>query len=195
MGNSTRKKTLTKQQKMRRKSLQIKRIEVSLNAEIKGDTLIADHLGELPRGAKSDYIRVALLNQIAYDTRTTDTDEELRDLRNTVEVLEDQNEVLIDMVRELTAAIHELSQRKIEVQMVQAAQISVGPATPKPDSLPEILQSSGLDMSRPRPRPKLKRGPVADQSLDVTDEFDAVALGKLMARSIKNAQPGRGSGD
>ncbi len=59
----------------------------------------------------------------------------------------------------------------------------------------EFEQSSGIDMSRPRPRPTTRRTPVSLPATepDEVTEADLIALGKLMSRSIKNAQPGRGS--
>ena len=69
------------------------------------------------------------------------------------------------------------------------------PETPPPlPEQPEIERSTGIDMSRPQPRPTARRTPISvpAPALDDVTDADLIALGKLMARSIKNAQPGRG---
>lgn len=187
MATRARKKTLSRQQYERRADGRIVRVEVSLNTNKPGDIFISDRLNNLPPGiTKSDYLRAALLDKITSERREMDTDQKIAALRTEL--------------AEIKAMLIEMATREVTVQMVQAAQVTVGPATPptlpEMDSLPKEMPSSGLDMSRGRPRAKLARGPVIKQAPDVatemTDEYRAM-LGKMMADSIKNAQPGRNS--
>lgn len=181
MTKRARQKSMRDQQRLRRTDGSIVRVEVSLNAKRPGDIYVADYLADLPPDVtKSDYLRDALLDKITAERRETDIDKEIAALR--------------DEIVELKALIVELAQRKVTVQMVQAAQVTVGPA--KPDTLPEApplpgeLSSSGLDMSRSRPRPALQRGAV-QPALVATEEFDEAKARRQLVNSVFNAQPGR----
>lgn len=66
-----------------------------------------------------------------------------------------------------------------------------------PPALPEspgIVQSSGISMDSPRRRPTPRKSPVAapPSPPEELSEQDAIRLAKIMANSIKRAQPGRG---
>lgn len=197
MTTRARKKTLSRQQYERRTDGRIVRVEVSLNTKSTGDIYISDHLNELPpEVTKSDYLRAALLDKIATERRETDTDKEIAALRAEVAASRAEVAASRDQIAELKALIVELAAREVKVQLVQAAQVTVGPA--QPTTLPEMpplpgeQAASGIDMGRPRPRAQLKRGPVAeDAAHDVTDEFDAVALAREMARSVGNFGKGK----
>jgi hypothetical protein len=121
---------------------------------------------------------------------------------------EEAQPVLLEALQAIadnTAAVRDMA------EAVTSGQTARQRDPPRPRSLPETPEterSSGLDMSRPRtdaadansgldmsrPRPAARRAPVSVPIVSEADEVtdaDLIALGQLMARSIKNAQPGR----
>jgi hypothetical protein len=66
--------------------------------------------------------------------------------------------------------------------------------TAPPPTLPEqrgTITSRGIDMSRPRPRQELPRAPVQTVQVEELSEKEKIRLAKLMAESIRRANPGR----
>ncbi len=102
-----------------------------------------------------------------------------------------QLENMIAELVELRQAIHQPAPVAAAAHQDQTA-----PPQPPP-TLPEatgMVRSSGIDMSRSRPRPKARKTPAAASAPppEELSEQDAIRLAKIMANSIKRAQPGRG---
>ncbi len=225
MANRTRKEKQAERraQRLRREALKVRRVEVALSANNGRDVHIADGLSELKNITISDYVRQALVEKMVFDGTsrreqpresaseqldalytelnaqreamvqefaTTPTIDYFEDRFNRIE---QQNERLIAMVDNLTRLVVELSERETVVETVTATRVR----TQVPDDSSGVVQSSGLNMSRPRPRPKAKviSAPVQTQEPEELNEEQKIELAKVMARSIKNAQPGRSTGD
>ena len=107
-----------------------------------------------------------------------------------------QIETMITELVELRHAIHQPAPVAATAEHHETAQSSAPGPTPKPPpSLPEspaTVRSSGIDTSRPRPRPAPRKTPPAPPvDNEPLSEQDAIRLAKIMANSIKRAQPGR----
>jgi hypothetical protein len=102
------------------------------------------------------------------------------------------------MIAQLAELRHDMHQRQpVSAAATVAYQDHVATAPDRPPTMPESpgnVVSSGIDMSRPRPRPAPRQAPAAAPPVDnepLCDQ-DAIRLAKIMANSIKRAQPGRG---
>jgi hypothetical protein len=160
-----------RRQKLRRRSGDVKRVELILKADSPRDQYIADKLNDLEYGTTSEFVRQAIEEKIAREIAPPEPIRDPADLR-----------VMLDEV-----IAHHLS--GINIQMVQAAQISF---TPQPE--PAQTVSGGIDMSRPRKRPTLQRAQPAQIEASEPHELteaDQIRLGQAMAMSIRKAQPGR----
>jgi len=183
-----------KKQKLARRTGKVKRVEVVLVADSPRDQYIAGWMDDnLGRGEASEFVRQAIEEKIARELLGQDVDtpqhtvaseqvmmlyEELRDERQRAS---DQFEALIQEIHALRQQLQGFELKATRV--TETVEISAPAA---------VQQSSGLDMSRPRPRKQLPRSaPAVEPATDVLSEADQVRLAKIMANSIKMAQPGR----
>lgn len=196
--------------RLRRREGHVKRYEIVLVAESARDQYIAEWMGDhLKRGQASEFMRQAIEEKIARALLGQDIDtpqaivaseqvmmlyEEIRDERQRAS---DQFEAFIQEIHALRA---ELSSFKFEAtRITETVRVYQDPApvvAERPPSLPEqggVVASSGLDMSRPRPRKQLPRSAPAPEPVpDELTEQQQIELAQIMAQSIRNARPGRG---
>lgn len=176
-------KAKTRNQRQRRRAGHVKRIEFVLDADSERDHDIADFLDSLPHGAASEFIRQAVMEKIERETMPEPEASPAAQLEAMIADLADES-------RRASAQLEAM----IRNAMQRAPASAPAPLLPE---TPGAIASSGIDMSRPRPK---KAGPSTTPRAPVvtpaepeplTDE-EAKRLGYLMAMSIKNAQPGRG---
>jgi DNA-binding transcriptional MerR regulator len=103
-----------------------------------------------------------------------------------------QLENMIAELVELRQAIHQPAPVAAVAPQDQTAAAPQPPPT-LPES-PGTVQSSGIDMSRSRPRPQARKMPAAAPAPppEELSEQDAIRLAKIMANSIKRASRGGG---
>lgn len=207
-------KQKTRNQRQHRHAGHVRRIEVVLSAESERDHAISDYLDDLPHGEMAEFVRQAIMEKIAREGATEPQPapepraseqiellfEELDHQRRTAsEQIETLYQELADEKRhagkQLEAMIAELAAlRQAMHHPIPAEKVSAEPK--QPPTLPEsqgAVTSSGIDMSRPRPRKSPPKA--APQIITETEELseqDQIRLAKIMAASIKRAQPGRG---
>lgn len=168
------KKHVTKQRiYQQRHRTETVRKEVVLNAAYPEDRAIIDFVNDLPRGSFSDVFRAAMVLYMEH-------------IDNPPLKLSDEFAVWMDAVID---GIDELRQRPVMAAIYPQEPANV--TAPRPT--PAVVQSSGLDMSRPRPRPTLQPGKVVapEADADVLPDNWREVFAKQMADSVKNAQPGR----
>ncbi len=207
----------TRNQRQHRRAGHVRRIEVVLSAESERDHAIADFLDDLPRGEMAEFIRQAIVEKMERgaapeldsppEPRASDQIEMLfveldTQRREASQQIETLYQELADEKRragkQLEAMVAELVELKQVIrQPLEAASASHSVPDP-PHSLPEVpvpVASSGIDMSRPRPKkagPAQRAPQVTPAEPEVLSEEDQIRLAKIMAASIRNAQPGRG---
>lgn len=165
-----------------RRGVKVRRFEVVFNPEYGTDHDAIEFLDDLPRGTKSDFARDAILKAIAGE-RHTMTDQ---NFASVVDQLRADNADLRAMLHEALDRLDDLQSREYTVTMEQAQRVTVSTAQPAE------VASSGLDMSRSRPRKKLQCAqPVQIAEPDELTEAESIELAQRLAASIKRAQPGR----
>lgn len=157
------------------------RKEVVLNAAYPEDRTIIDFLNTLGRGEFSDVFREAMLLYIEH-------------LNNPPRKVSDD---FVDWMCEIKEDLETLKSRPVMAAIYPEPQTKSATVIEQPPTLPEVsasVASSGIDMSRPRPRakPAVMSAPPAPAEPEELSEADAIRLAKIMANSIKRAQPGRG---
>ncbi len=172
---------------LRRRTGDVKRVELQLNADCTRDQYIAKHLNALPYGTTSEYVRLAIEEKIACEIageRHTMVDQNFASL---VDDLRADNADLRTMLHEALDRLDDLQKREYTVTLEQAQRVTVS------TTQAAEVASGGIDMSRPRKRPKLARAqPAQIETPDVLTEADSIRLAHQMADSIRKAQPGKG---
>ena len=167
-----------------RRGVKIRRFEVVFNPEYGTDHDAIEFLDDLPRGTKSDFARDAILKAIAGERNPMAE----QSFASVVDQLRADNADLRDLLHEALDRLDDLQSREYTVTMEQAQRVTVS-TTP-----PAEVASSGLDMSRPRKRPKLTGAqPAQIEVPDVLTEAESIRLAQQMAMSIRKAHPGRQS--
>jgi hypothetical protein len=163
----------------RRKTGEVFRVETVFSSRDDRQTILAKFLGALPHGGASEFIR-----QAAWEKLIRDEQELSPDLNSEqIECLIAQNEKLIAMVVNLMSIVESMKQ---QFQAIQSQ--------PQSNTVPiTSVASSGLDMSRPRPKKARAVVSVAEPEEEALTDEEARRLGYIMAMSIKNACPGRAS--
>jgi hypothetical protein len=141
------------------------------------------------------------------DQLFAELDHQRRDAQQQIETLYQEladekrraGQQLETMITELVELRSELRQQQRQpvgfpVPMPPDTPTGAPPVPPTLPEAPETVRSAGIDMSRPRPRKQPARTPTAASPapLEELSEQDAIRLAKIMANSIKRAQPGRG---
>lgn len=166
-------------QQRKRRAGKIRRFELVLNPAYGTDHDAIDFLDNLPRFTKSDFARDALLLAIARERGHSEMDQMIDDLRA-------DNAELRSMLADALDRLADLQSREVVVEQVQMQRVTIAPSDTSQ------TESSGIDMSRDRPRKKLPSAqPAQIVEPDVLTEADQIRLAGIMAKSIKNAQPGR----
>ena len=210
----------TKQQRQRRRAGRVRRLEVTLSAESERDHEIADHLDSLPPGAASEFIRQAIAEKIQRETNSapaqpeaqpapvsasTQIDQLFAELdhqrRESAQQIEALYQELADEKHHASRQIETMIAELVELRQVMhqtattTATAQTAPTPDRPPSLPEspaTVQSSGIDINRPRPRPAPRKTPPAPPvDNEPLSEQESIRLAKILANSIKRAQPGR----
>lgn len=153
-----------------------KRIEFVLNPVYAEDRNIIALLDKMRGGDKSDYIREAIALKIENDEYPP-IHELFEDMMQTIETLN-------RTIEDLRAEIASLKGSRVIMRQMQEVVIETDPGA---------VQSSGIDVSRPRPA-KVTRATTAQNEAPEPDELtDAqqIELAQIMAASIRKAQPGR----
>jgi hypothetical protein len=165
--------TDVRRQKLRRRSGDVKRVELILKADNPRDQYIADYLNRLEYGTTSEFVRQAIEEKIAR------------------EIAPPEPPLTIDEMRAIVADEMRAQLSNVTIEQAQVQRVTFG-NTPPPE--PAQTVSSGIDMSSPRKRPKLQPAQPAQIEAaepDVLTEAESVRLGRMMAASIRKAQPGR----
>ncbi|MHC4646791.1 MAG: hypothetical protein ACYTBJ_14935 [Planctomycetota bacterium] len=168
----------------KRRAGKVRRFELVLNPAYGSDHDAIEFMDNLPRGTKSDFARDAILMAIANERGNSEMDQMIDGLRA-------DNAELRSMLADALARLEDLQSREVTVEMAQAVRVTTQ-SRPVDDT--GTVASSGLNMDRPRPRPKLQRTQPAQIEAaepDVLTEAESVRLGRMMAASIRKAQPGR----
>lgn len=159
-----------KRQRLRRRTGDVKRVELILKADSTRDQYIADKLNALARGTTSEFVRQAIeekfAREIAPHSQPTLTADEMR-------------AVVADEMRAQLSGFKARAAAMVEISF---------------DEPPVEVQSSGIDMSRDRPRPKSAQtqpAQIAPPEPEELTEAQQIEYAQIMAESIKNAQPGR----
>ncbi len=202
----------TRNQRQHRRAGHVRRIEVVLSAESERDHAIADFLDDLPRGEMAEFIRQAIVEKMERgaapeldsppEPRASDQIEMLfveldTQRREASQQIETLYQELADEKRRAGKQLEAMVAELVELKQVIRQPLEAASA---PHTLPEVpvaVASSGIDMSRPRPKKATstqRARQVTPAEPEVLSEEDQIRLAKIMAASIRNAQPGRGTG-
>lgn len=167
-----------------RRGVKIRRFEVVFNPEYGTDHDAIEFLDDLPRGTRSDFARDAILKAIAGERQTMAE----QSFTSVIDQLRADNADLRDLLHEALDRLDDLQSREYTVTMEQAQRVTVS------TTQPAEVASSGIDMSRPRKRPKRPKltgaQPAQIEVPDVLTEAESIRLAQQMAASVKAAQPG-----
>ncbi len=158
----------TRHQRQQRRTGQVRRVEIVLSADNKRDHEIHDFLDSLPHGAVGEFIRAAIVEKIQ------------REQDRSKPEIPSASAQFNAILAELAALRQVVSQPAAAASNRQAT----GRVTP-PEPIPELIVSSGLDMSRPRPRKPPSRAPAPPPTLPEEKPFDADEARRLLVQSIK----------
>ncbi len=158
----------TRHQRQQRRAGQVRRVEIVLSANNKRDHDIHDFLDSLPHGAVGEFIRAAIVEKIQREQDRSEPE------------IPSASQQFNAILAELAALRQAVSQPAAAARNSQAAE-QVAP----PEQEPELMASSGLDMSRPRPRKTPARAPALPPTLPEEKPFDADECRRLLVQSIK----------
>ncbi len=161
----------TRHQRQQRRTGQVRRVEIVLSATNERDYDIHDFLETLPQGAVGEFIRTAIIEKIQR--------EQAQPAPETPSASAQFNAILAEL-----AALRQA----VSPPVPMTAATSSHPATrhiEPPDPTPELTESSGLDMSRPRPRKIPARAPTLPLTLPEEKPFDPDECRRLLVQSIK----------
>ncbi len=175
-------KQRVRRQRQRRKAGQIKRFEFVLSSENARDRELYDFLVGLPRGAVSDFIKVAILEKMQCDGE--------HQTPEAPSASEQLNTILAEL-----AALREVVTQPIYAQ----AERPILRASSESLSQPGATVSSGLDMSAPRrKRDSASPGvPISQAPPPVPEELTEVQrtdLARQLVNSIKGFGQNRSEG-
>jgi hypothetical protein len=206
----------TRHQRQRRRAGITRRIEVVLNEDYAQDREIDDYLETLPRGEKSAFVRQAILEKIERETAPEPEPvsaaaefnaiilDEFDRQRAESRAAQQEMIAIIDRQSDQIAALRDQLVRQPEpvavAAPVETASAGIDTGRPRPPAPPptlpeppEITQSSGIDTSRPRPRktPRKTAHSAPAPEPAALSEAEQIRLAQVMAKTIRNAQPGR----
>lgn len=194
----------TRRQRQRRRAGLTKRIEITLSAESADDHEIADFMDSLPRGASAGFIKAAILEKMGKEPAAPEVPDPIDDDATAsnefnallIELDQQRREAgqhMAEMIATLTAQSAEISalRDQLSSQLVQGQILSEGIDMARPRAA--VAASSGIDTARPRPRAAktITPAPVALDGGKLT-QAEQIRLAQVMAKSVRNAQPGRG---
>jgi hypothetical protein len=165
-------KQRTRRQRQRRKAGQVKRFEIVLSADNERDRDLYDFLTQLPRGEVSEFIKSAVVEKIQRHN--------------------DPVPATPDPAEQLNAILAELAVVKKAVTAPPARNVAAVPPA-SPDPAPELTLSSGLDMSRPRPK-RPTTAPAPPPTLPEEKPFDEATARRMLVDSINNFGKNRSGG-
>jgi hypothetical protein len=211
----------TRHQRQRRRAGMVRRIEVTLSADSERDHDIADYLDSLPKGEGAEFIRQAIIEKIDRDTTSeaqpipdrqpVSVSDEFNALfaeldhqrRSASEQMEAMIATIAAQSEQIAALRDQLARQPEPVAVaapVETASAGIDTGRPRPPAppptlpeQPETTTASGIDMSRPRPRKTQRSAPPSAPASEpaTLSEAEQIRLAQVMAKTIRNAQPGR----
>jgi hypothetical protein len=160
----------TRHQRQQRRTGQVRRVELVLSANNERDYEIHDFLDGLPRGAVGEFIRAAIIEKIQ---REQDQPEPAAPSASA-----QFNAILAEL-----AALRQAVSQPLPT-IAATSNLPTQCATPV-EPAAGLTESSGLDMSRPRPHKTLSRAPALPPTLPEEKPFDANECRRLLVQSIK----------